>query len=93
MSIAELDPMWVKSKVGTVIKYDSLKWLEYHMALGNLFQAGLVKTILYAPAIISGSMKAKDVNKETFDQFITTTSTVIELNMLQVKQYCYMPKK
>ena len=91
MNIKELDPSWVKSRIGTIIKYDSLKWLEYHMALGNLFKASIMSTVLYAPAIVTGSVKLKDITMDTFDNLVTSTSTIIDLNMLQIKQYCLRP--
>lgn len=93
MDNSEIGPLWISSRVGTIIKYDGLKWLEYHTAMGNLYKASMPDVTLIVPALASGNIKLKDISQDTFNTLMVTTSTIIDLKMLPVKQFCLKPKE
>ncbi len=87
MSLLELQPLWIKENISTVFMYDTLEWLELHTAITNLINTPLLDTLFIAPAIVTGNLTTKKINKELFHNIIATSSLVVDLNFIDVKYF------
>lgn len=79
LSKKELTPVWVHENVSTVIMYEGVEWLEYHMSNDNLINNPLLKTLLISPAIVPGSVSSSSIKKDTFKDLMLVSGTLIDL--------------
>lgn len=87
LSKKELTPQWVDSNVTTLIMYEGLDWIEYHMSNNALIENPLLTTLLISPAISTGSTSTKQVKKDTFKDLMLVASTLIDLVLVDVVNF------
>ena len=91
--ISDITPVWVDKTIGTLIMYEGMNWLEYHIAVGTLPKSPLLDRTLMVPGIIQGELPSKEVTKKIFDDQCVSVSTVIALSPTNVKEFCITLKK
>jgi len=86
-SIEELQPVWVESNLGAVIKYDGIEWLDYHIADGSLTKTPILDTVLLCPYLSYSRNDDKD-KKEIYDVILESMNTLIGLSFIKMEFYC-----
>jgi len=87
LSKKELTPDWIDHNVGTLIMYEGLDWLDYHMSNNNLIKKPLLTTLLISPAISTGSTSTKEIKKDTFKDLMLVASTLIDLVLVDAVNF------
>ena len=82
-SIPELTTSWIFDNIGSIFKYDALRWLDYHLAMGQMYKNIILDVSLYAPKLISGPVKDKDITESMFSTLVTAVGTLISLELLE----------
>ncbi len=88
MDFEELTPSWVMDNVETLIMYDAIDWIEYNTANNNLVRTPLINKIIIGPALIGGTVKISDINKEFFMQISKSLGSLINYQAIDVSHFC-----
>jgi len=83
LSNQELTPKYVLENVSTLIKYDTLDWLEYHNSIGELPKCPLIDVTCVAPLISNGTKSTKELRQEDFETLRATLAHMANLVLLQ----------
>lgn len=92
MSKKDLTPDWIDENVGTVIMYEGIDWIEYHMANNKLVSKPLLNTMLISPAIVPGSVSKARIKKDVFKDIMLVSSTLIDLVLVDAVNFSRVKK-
>jgi len=84
----ELKPKWIEKNTGVIIKYDSLNWIDTHIAYGELPKNPLLDVLMMGPQLILGDVKSKDITNELFNSMLESINTLIGYNFIRTSYYC-----
>lgn len=84
---AELTPLWIDEHIGIMFKYDALDWIDYHVGTCSLINTPLLNVSLFAPALLTGTMKQSAAKYETFMNMAYAVGTVIDLSFIDAAHF------
>ena len=87
MDISELTPDWISNHVSTVIKYDALNYVEYHMATNALISTPLLSTTLIGPNLYLGDSVTKDDTGKGTEVMMGIAGAFINLQLIKIKYF------
>lgn len=87
-STSDLSVSWIKDNVEIMFLVDGLKWIEYKIATLELINTPLLNKTLVVPMLVNGTIKSKDINGNLIDNMANFSSTVINLEQIEVKYFC-----
>lgn len=92
----QLTPAWIKDKgINSVIKYDLLPWIEYHMGKGNFEENSLANISLACPPLLDIYASPKQVNLDIYKAIKESLQLYANLEFIDTDYFCkvlHMPK-
>jgi len=83
----ELTPDWLEQNVSTIIKYDTMEWIELHMALNTLIRKPIINTTFVAPALIKSNVDINKLDKDIFKNTTISLSTILKILFIKVRYF------
>lgn len=87
MDYDDFSPDWIHDHVDTVLKYDTLSWVEYNMGNSKLVNNPITDIIFIAPAIVPGNTSENKIDSELFKMFTYAANLVINLNLIDASNF------
>lgn len=92
----QLTPAWIRDKdINSVIKYDLLPWIEYHMGKGNFEESSLANISLACPPLLDIYASPKQINLDMYKAIKESLQPYANVEFIDTDYFCkilYMPK-
>jgi len=83
----ELNSKWCVGNVGTIIKYDSVKWLETQIATNGIYTVPMIDINLIGPSIVYGNMKPSEIKADIFKQIMVGAASMITMTLIKTAYF------
>ena len=91
----QLTPAWIRDKdINSVIKYDLLPWIEYHMGKGNFEESSLANISLACPPLLDIYASPKQINLDMYKAIKESLQPYANVEFIDTDYFCkilYMP--
>ena len=88
----EIEHTWIKEKnIGMVISYSAMEWLNYQIEINNGLLPNLINVKVFAPFILEGVIKQKDLSPDLIDKLTMFFRTTCDFEFLPVEDFCLIP--
>lgn len=92
----QLTPAWIRDKdINSVIKYDLLPWIEYHMGKGNFEESSLANISLACPPLLDIYASPKQINLDMYKAIKESLQPYANVEFIDTDYFCkvlHMPK-